>query len=119
MSKSSIKSKTSLFVVVWDCYGLEYVGNVTEYEQDQVWSTLTGKSSTVKPLANINHIVLRARFNSQRNYEIYFVTAVDGITADDIRDMFETNPQNAADTIREIGQQYYSDRKVNTGIVIN
>jgi hypothetical protein len=38
------------------------------------------------------------------------VNATEGIRADDIRDMFERNPQTAADLIRERGHQYYSDR---------
>jgi hypothetical protein len=44
------------------------------------------------------------------------INATDGITADDIRDMFDRNPQTAADLIRERGYKYYSDR-VNTNQV--
>jgi hypothetical protein len=57
------------------------------------------------------HWQLRARFNSHRHYEIYIITATPGITEDDVRDMFEADPQTAADTIRRIGQKYYSDRQ--------
>jgi hypothetical protein len=64
-------------------------------------------------MPNINMWELRARFNPQRNYEIYIITATPGIDEDDIRDMFEHHPQTAADLIRERGHQYYSDR-VNT-----
>jgi hypothetical protein len=54
---------------------------------------------------------LRARFNTQRNYEIYLITAVPGIDVDDIRSMFEADPQAAAETIRRIGEKFYSDRE--------
>ena len=100
---------TNTFVVCWDNLGLEYVGNVTEDEQRRVWGKLQGKT-VQSQLPNINHLLLRARFNSQRHYEIYLVNAVDGITTDNIREMFEANPQHAADTIRRLGHCYYSDR---------
>jgi hypothetical protein len=100
------------FVVMWDNRGLEFVGNYTDYAQDQMWATLQGKKSE-KTFVNLMHLELRARHNTQRHYEIYLVNATEGITADDIRDMFERNPQTAADLIRERGYRYYSDR-VNT-----
>lgn len=97
------------FVVMWDCNGLEYVGDITEDEQRRTWSALKGKPIG-SSLPNLNHLMLRARFNTQRHYEIYQVQATDGITADDIRTMFESSPQTAADTIRRLGHCYYSDR---------
>lgn len=96
------------FVVMWCCEGLEYVEDLTEIEHDITWAALQGK--TAKPLPNLNHLTLRARYNSQRHYEIYFVEAVDGISKDDIAEMFEANPQYAAETIRRLGQKFYSDR---------
>jgi hypothetical protein len=100
---------THQFVVVWDCNGLEYVEDVTAVEQDSVWSVLKNETPTAK-MPNLMHLRLRAQANPQRHYEIYFVEVVDGITADDIRDMFEAAPQMAADTIREKGHCFYSDR---------
>jgi len=108
---------TSTFVVVWDNTGLEYVGNVTEDEQRRVWGELNGKPVSSQ-LPNINHLLLRARYNSQRHYEIYIVNAVDGITTDDICEMFEANPQSAADTIRRLGDCYYSGRADTSKILI-
>lgn len=100
------------FVVMWDNTGLECVVDYTDYAQDRTWSALQGKQPT-KTFVNLMHLELRARYNTQRHYEIYLVNATDGITADDIRDMFERNPQTAADIIRKRGHRYYSDR-VNT-----
>ena len=108
---------TSTFVVVWDNTGLEYVGNVTEDEQRRVWGKLNGKPVSSR-LPNVNHLLLRARYNSQRHYEIYLISAVDGIDEDDIREMFEASPQTAADTIRRIGDCYYSDRVDKNKILI-
>jgi hypothetical protein len=54
----------------------------------------------------------------QRAYEIYTVEATEGITADDIRDMFENSPQTAADTIRERGNCLHSDRAESNRVLI-
>ena len=97
------------FVVMWDNTGLEFVGDWTEYSQDRMWSTLQGKQPT-KTFVNPMHLQLRARYNSQRHYEIYLINATEGITANDIRAMFDRDPQTAADLIRERGYCYYSDR---------
>ena len=97
------------FVVMWDNQGLEFVGDWTEYSQDKMWSELQDKKPT-KTFVNLMHLQLRARYNSQRHYEIYIVNAVEGITADDIRAMFDADPQAAADLIRERGHKFYSDR---------
>ena len=99
------------FLVMWDCNGLECVADFTEYLQAQVWAGLKGEKGP-RMFPNLEHLKLRARMNSQRNYEIYAITAVDGITEQDIREMFEANPQGAADTIRRLGQVLYSDRMV-------
>jgi hypothetical protein len=97
------------FVVVWDNTGLEYIGDITLDEQQRTWAVLKGEPLKYT-IPNLNHLMLRARYNTQRHYEIYIVSATDDITADDIRDMFEAAPQTAADTIRRLGQCLYSDR---------
>jgi len=54
----------------------------------------------------------------QRAYEIYSVDATDGISAEDITQMFNYSPQNAADTIRKLGFKIYSDRATKKSKVI-
>ena len=98
------------FVIMWDCNGLEYIGDITADDQRMIVEALKGNDSPRRALANPHHLRLRAQFNPQRHYEIYIVEATEGITADDIRDMFEADPQSAADTIRELGTVFYSDR---------
>ena len=106
------------FLVVWDQLGLEFCVDVTEDQQRRMWESLQGKHVSDSRIPNINHIMLRARFNSQRHYEIYTVEATDGITADDIRDMFEASPQTAADTIRRLGHCIHSDRAERDRVLI-
>jgi hypothetical protein len=98
------------FVVMWDCNGLEYVADITVDNQRVMWEKLQGNETPRHAYANPQHLILRARYNSQRHYEIYTFNAVSGINEQDIRDMFEDNPQMAADTIRRIGHCFYSDR---------
>jgi hypothetical protein len=69
-------------------------------------------------IPNYQHLLLRARVNSQRHYEVYTCEAVDGITAEDIRDMFDASPQSAADTIRRLGHCLHSDRTTNDRVLI-
>ena len=105
------------FVVMWCNEGLEYVGDITAEQGKRTWAALKGEEHRAMP--NLLHMRLRAQYNPQRHYEIYFVDAVDGITEDDIRDMFLASPQTAADTIREKGIMFHSDRaEVNRTVIV-
>ena len=106
------------FLVVWDNLGLEYCVNVTEDQQRRMWKKLKGEPVSESAIPNINHIMMRARFNSQRHYEIYTVEVTDGITAEDIKDMFEASPQTAADTIRRLGHCMHTDRATKNRVLI-
>jgi hypothetical protein len=100
--------RNGMFAIMWDCYGLEAVARVPN-PADRTFALLKGIEPPAMP--NINMWELRARFNTQRNYEIYLITATPGIDEDDIRAMFEADPQGSADTIRRIGQKFFSDRE--------
>lgn len=102
--------KEHQFVVMWDCNGLEYVADITADHQRVIWDQLQGKDSPRHSYANPQHLILRARFNPQRHYEIYTFNAAEGIGKEDIEGMFEADPQTAADTIRQVGHCMYSDR---------
>jgi len=106
------------FVIMWDCNGLEYIGDITADDQRMVVEALKGNNSPRRALANPFHLRLRAQANPQRHYEIYFVEATEGITADDIRDMFEAAPQTAADTIRKLGTVFYSERASQKAVIV-
>ena len=106
------------FLIMWCNQGLEVVVDITADEQRQIWQKLKGAPLSETAVPNINHLILRARYNTQRHYEIYTVEAVEGITADDIRDMFEGSPQTAADTVRERGHCIHSDRAPSSKVVI-
>jgi hypothetical protein len=102
---------SNLFLVSWDCNGLEAVINITDYEKEATWATLKNEDPPAKLSSMVNHLMLRARANSQRHYEIYTMNVAEGIADEDIRGMFESDPQGSADLIRDRGNKIYSDRE--------
>jgi hypothetical protein len=112
------------YLLSWDCTGLEAVVNISDIEKEEMWATLKetkenpnkGRTNTVGGIVNM--IVLRARFNSQRHYEIYCIDTEDHITAEDFRTMFDKDPQHTADLIRERGRKLSSDRQKDNEIKI-
>jgi hypothetical protein len=106
------------FLIMWDQLGLECCIDVTEDQQRRMWQKLKGEPVSESAIPNYQHLLLRARFNSQRHYEIYSVEATDGITAEDICEMFKADPQSAADTIRRLGHCLHSDRAEKHRVLI-
>lgn len=127
----SKKKKTRLFVLSWDQLGIEGVVDVTEMEErklaedkQRMWNVLQdipedpnkGRDNDISSIVHM--MALRARFNPQRHYEIYSVNTDYSITAEDMRSMFENDPQGSADLVRERGNKLYSDREERRSRVI-
>ncbi len=119
---------TKKFIVSWDCYGLEACVDVTEdmeraeqFEKESIFERLKNpdkepeNEATRKICRMIQMMSLRARFNPQRNYEIYWLTATDEITDKDVVNWFDDSPQAAADRVREIGTKLLSNRDPDPG----
>ena len=110
------KSKEHNFIVIWCSDGLEWVEDITDLDQRAMWATLKGE--TAKAISDsLRAMIFRARLNSQRCYEIYSVTASEGITKNNIIELFKTNPQGIADLIREKGYQIYSGRETTEKVI--
>jgi hypothetical protein len=101
---------------MWDMTGLESLFNVTaimqqhaDWEKENVWRILQEKTLAKQPPhVPLEVLILRARYNNQRHYEIYMFESE--FTEVDIKQMFESSPQLMADTIRRVGHEFYSDR---------
>ena len=107
------------YLVMWCNEGLEGLVNITDLEANDLLTMIkTGQPVTSKFSHYVTMMSMRARVNSQRHYEIYGLTVAEGITEQDIRDMFDNDPQTAADTIRRIGSSVYSDRATHNKTVI-
>ena len=109
MIQDDQEPRSRVFVVMWDCNGLESVAEVYDPAL-KAWAIL-GNKPVPKENFNINHWKLRARFNPQRHYEIYAIGVEGNITREDLVEMFDQDPQSAADLIRARGEQLYSDRR--------
>jgi len=108
----------NVFVLSWDNTGLESVIDVTQIEKETTWGILANRPSSQNVGQIIHHLLMRARYNSQRHYEIYSVRVEPNVSADDLRVMFEETPQEAADLIRERGNKIHSDRAKKSEIKI-
>lgn len=105
---------TNAFLLSWDCNGLEGCVPITQYEEiDQLnfMNVLAGAEKEDNPLGKIiSFMTLRARFNPQRNYEIYAIDCDSSFTQSRWQELFEDNPQGMADLVREKGVKIFSDR---------
>ena len=110
-----------VFLLSWDQEGLESCINVTELDRKRMWDILAdrpqqGRGHDINSI--VNAITLRARYNSQRHYEVYTVLVDSTVTAQDLRDMFEQDPQGAAELIRARGNRIHSDRRNSQKVLI-
>lgn len=108
----------NVFLLSWDNTGIEAVINISEKEAENAWNVLADKPTSFRPGTVVQHLLLRARYNTQRHYEIYTLQVDAGITESDVREMFESDPQYAADLVRERGHKLYSDRTDKSKIKI-
>lgn len=112
------------FIAMWDNTGLEclidfskHEKEVDEWEKKKVWNTLKELPlREVKPEIPLQQMIMRAKFNSQRHYEIYLFSSNED--EEFIREMFENDPQIIVNWIRENGYKYYSDRVKMKDVVI-
>ena len=100
---------------MWDMQGLESLHDVdlhmskyNEWEKQKVLAIL--KEERIPDQLQgipLQMMILRARANSQRAYEIYEFNST--MAYDDLKEAFEIDPQPIVEWIRENGKQVYSD----------
>jgi len=104
----------NVFIFSWDHLGIESIIPVAEYEQmekDNIFKLLKGQKVERNPLNSIiQSLLLRAKFNTQRHYEIYAVDCDSSLDKEFWREQWQQFPQETADLIRERGHKLYSDR---------
>jgi len=110
------ESRPRTFCVMWDCNGLEAIGEIVDPAL-KTWAILA-KKPVPRENFNLEHWQLRARYNMQRHYEIYAIGVDSSITQEDIVDMFKTDAQYAADLIRDRGEKIYSDRRTQKDAIV-
>ena len=116
MNQDDEELRMRAFAVMWDCNGLESIGEIVDPAL-KAWAIL-GNKTPPRDNFNIEHWKLRARVNSQRHYEIYAIGVDGSITKEDLVEMFTQDPQSAADLIRARGEKLYSDRKTQKDTIV-
>lgn len=107
-----MSDRSDTYIIMWDSLGLEYIANVSAMERAAIDDVLHDRTARTIPL---NSLLLRARFNSQRNYEIYMVESE--MTEDEIIAHFDSDPQSIVDAIRRVGKKVFGEG-IGDGAVI-
>lgn len=97
----------SRFLAMWDCDGLESMFDITGMEHDAMIAGL--KDEAFKTPFNLTMMIMRARFNTQRSYEIYTFEVEGELSLKEMIQMFNNSPQYFAELIREKGNKIHSD----------
>lgn len=100
---------------MWDMLGLEFIYDIDQamdevenWKKDTVWKKLKEETVSKKPNPiPLQMMIMRARFNSQRSYEIYSFTTT--LSMCEVREFFADDPQTIVDWVRENGNKIYSD----------
>jgi hypothetical protein len=119
------KKRENNFLVVWDMLGLESIFSVDDalnevesYEKDKTWKTLKGEPAGKRPNPiPLQMLIMRARYNSQRSYEIYSFKT--DMSMKEVRKLFADDPQPIVDWIRKNGNKIYSDYVKSNSKVIS
>ena len=109
------KNKTKHYLAMWDCNGLEslydvdlHMNRYNEWEKLKVVAILKEEKLPDNPPAiPLQLMLLRARVNSQRAYEIYEFNST--LWYDELKEAFMDDPQPIVEWIRENGKKVYSD----------
>ena len=113
------QDKTYSFLAMWDIHGLEVIydlepafAEIEQWEKDNLFAMIKEEDHPLKPRPiPLHQMILRARMNSQRSYEIYEFKSK--FNVDEVTDLFKSTPQDIVDWIRENGYKIYSDYSAN------
>jgi hypothetical protein len=113
---------TNAFLFSWDQLGIESIVPITQYERidiDNTMRMLADKPIVKNPLDHIvRAILLRARFNTHRHYEVYSIDCAKEMDEKFWREQWDKYPQETAELIRERGHKLFSDRAPKDSIKI-
>lgn len=117
-----MEDKNKVFILSWDCYGLECCREIgakmdlaVQRDKEIVFDLLKDPDQNYSnsPMRELNDLVrvllIRARTNIQRSYEIYTISTEDSFTEESFKAAFEANPQMIAELVRSRGEKIYSD----------
>ena len=103
-------SRARVYICMWDENGFETLKDCSSWERQALLDTIAGKKLSTPPV-NLQAMTMRARFNPQRNYEIWTFNTEEDLDEDTLWSYAETNPQALVDMIRARGKQLHSNAK--------
>lgn len=107
-------STQNAFIFSWDQLGIDSIIPISQYEhvdRDNTMRLLKEEPTIRNPLDNIvRRLLLRARFNQQRHYEIYAIDCTEEMDETFWWKQWDEYPQETADLIRQRGHKLYCDR---------
>jgi len=103
-------TKTRVYICMWDERGFETLKDCSSWERETFLNTIAGKELT-KPPVNLQAMMMRARFNPQRHYEIWTFNTEDSLDEETLWSYAEANPQALVDMIRDRGKKLYGNAK--------
>jgi hypothetical protein len=106
---------TKHYLAMWDMLGLEclydvdlHMNRYNEWEKQKVISILKEEKIPQQPLGiPLQMMILRAKFNNQRAYEIYEFNST--MEYKELTEVFNDDPQPVVEWIRNNGKKVYSD----------
>ena len=105
------------YFVSWDCNGVEFFKDISADHPDRwaeknLFASIKDSKVVDQPMSvPVQAILMRARFNPQRHYEVYVFTSEDDLSEGDIRYWFTADPQGFADWVRDNHtQKLWGDR---------
>ena len=105
---------SNAFIFSWDNLGIESIVPISQYEtidRDNTMRILREQRIVRNPINGVlQMLLLRARFNPQRHYEIYAIDCDPSLDEKFWREQWDEFPQETAELIRERGHKLYSDR---------
>lgn len=103
-------SKTRVYICMWNEHGFEILKDFSSWERESLLNTIAGKELSPPPV-NLTAMVMRARFNPQRNYEIWTFNTEEQLDEETLWRYADKNPQALVDMIRDRGKRLYANGK--------
>lgn len=114
-------TKNNYFIGFWSNEGFESITDVTKYSNIDKLNTflrLAEKPAAKDPVGEMIHFMqLRARYNPQRNYEIYAMMTDPEITHECLQEIADSSPQEAAMLFRNHGIPILKKQHISESVI--
>jgi hypothetical protein len=95
---------------MWDCNGFEVLKECSSWENQSLLDTLAGRPLKQSPI-NLQAMIMRARYNPHRNYEIWTFNTEENLNEDTLWSYAKNNLQELIAMIQLRGKKLYGIEK--------